>query len=69
MSPTDMILRYFNYAHLSPALKEASRPFCELAYEIGGGDTKGPETTTALRKLLEAKDCYVRATLHEKVGF
>lgn len=68
MSPIEMILRYFDYEHLPPHLQEASKPFCELAYDIAGGATSGPETTTALRKLLEAKDCYVRAMLHERVS-
>jgi len=65
-TPTEMILRYFMYMHLPPALQEASAPFCKLALQIADGPTSGPETTTALRKLLEAKDCYVRATLNEK---
>lgn len=58
-------LEYFTYAHLPANLQTASKPFCELALTIADGPTVGPETTTALRKLLEAKDCYVRATLHE----
>ena len=66
MSPTEMILRYFAYTHLPAHLQEASKPFCEMANQIANGNTAGPETTTALRKLLEAKDCYVRAVLHEK---
>ena len=66
MTPTGMILRYFTYSHLPPALQDASAPFCSLALQIADGPTAGPETTTALRKLLEAKDCYVRAVLHEK---
>jgi hypothetical protein len=61
-----MILRYFQYGHLPVALAEASKPFCQLAETIASGPTSGPETTTALRKLLEAKDCYVRAVLHER---
>lgn len=66
MSPTDRLLQYFRYDHLPPHLQEASKPFCELAQAIASGSTSGPETTVALRKLLEAKDCYVRATLTER---
>ena len=66
MTPTEMILRYFEFAHLPPALQEVSRPFCELAKNIAAAGTNGPETTTGLRKLLEAKDAIVRAHLHEK---
>ena len=64
-SPTDELLTYFMYAHLPPHLQEASKPFCDLAMTIANGGTSGPETTFALRKLLEAKDCYVRAHLNE----
>lgn len=67
MTPTEMMLRHFTYAHLPASLQEISKPFCELAQKIAGGGTAGPETTTGLRKLLEAKDCAVRAQLHEKV--
>ena len=66
MSPIEMLLRYFRWEHLPPHLQEASRPFAELAERIAAGGTAGPETTTGLRKLLEAKDCIVRAHLHEK---
>jgi len=67
MTPTEMILRYFKYDHLPEHLQEVSKPFCEMAQQIASGPTSGPETTTALRKLLEAKDCYVRAHLNEQV--
>lgn len=41
-------------------------PFCELAKVIDGTLPDNPEKTTAIRKLLEAKDCAVRALLFEK---
>lgn len=66
MTPTQMILRYFKYDHLPAPLQAVSKPFCEMATSIALGPTSGPETTTALRKLLEAKDCYVRAHLNEQ---
>ena len=66
MTPTEMILRYFKYDHLPAPLQSVSKPFCEMAHQIADGATSGPETTTALRKLLEAKDCYVRAHLNEQ---
>jgi hypothetical protein len=58
------VLRYFTYDHLPPHLQAISRPFAKLADQIAmrsleGAD--GPETTVALRKLLEAKDAAVRA--------
>lgn len=66
MKPTEMILRHFTYKHLPPELAEVSKPFCELAQTIAGCGTEGPETTMGLRKLLEAKDCIVRAHIHER---
>lgn len=59
------IIKYFKYEHLPQKLKEISKPFCELAIEI---DTKIPnsdEKLAGLRKLLEAKDCIVRAALEK----
>lgn len=61
--PAELILRYFQYAHLPPHLQERSKPFCVLAEHIIATIASGPERTTALRKLLEAKDCAVRAAL------
>jgi hypothetical protein len=44
-------------------LREASRPFGHLARLIVTTVPRNPERTVALRKLLEAKDCAVRAVL------
>lgn len=60
------ILEHFKYEHLPPELQEVSKPFCEMAHELAK-KTSGPETTTCLRKLLEAKDCAVRAYRTEKI--
>jgi len=57
------VLQYFTYAHLHERLQEASRPFSELAHEVANRAPSSPETTIALRKLLEAKDAAVRAAL------
>lgn len=59
----DHILRFFHYAHLPPELQERSRPFCELARVIIDTTERNPERTVALRKLLEAKDAFVRAAV------
>lgn len=56
------ILRFFAYDHLPPHLAAVSKPFCELAHALAG-QIRGPEATAALRKLLEAKDCAVRAVV------
>ena len=59
--PEEYLLQFFEYAHLPEALREASKPFCELAKSIVETTPRNPERTVALRKLLEAKDCAVRA--------
>jgi len=60
---TEQILRHFDYDHLPEKLQEVSRPICELAHQMAKDLPSGPELTTGLRKLLEAKDCLVRAAL------
>jgi hypothetical protein len=57
------ILRYFEWSHLPPHLQAASRPIGELAHQMAESLPSSPELTTGLRKLLEAKDCLVRAAL------
>lgn len=60
---TKQILSHFSYDHLPERLQEASKPVCELAHQMARDLPEGPELTTGLRKLLEAKDCFVRAVL------
>jgi hypothetical protein len=55
--------QFFVYDHLPPPLQAVSQGFAELAGEIDETLPENPEKTTALRKLLEAKDCAVRAVL------
>jgi hypothetical protein len=57
-------LPLFSFEHLPPALRRVSEPFEKLA--IGIINTlEGQEATVCLRKLLEAKDCAVRAALSD----
>lgn len=65
MDSTDPMLQWFAYEHLKPELQKISRPFGELAREIVDTLPRNPERTTALRKLLEAKDCAVRAKIYK----
>ena len=59
-----MILKYFEYDHLPEQLQKISEPFKELAYLIHNNPSmEWEEQNMALRKLLEAKDCAVRAAL------
>lgn len=57
------ILRFFHYAHLPPALQAISGPFAQQARRIIDTIPANAERTAGLRKLLEAKDCIVRAAL------
>lgn len=57
----DGLLQFFAYAHLPENLQDISRPFGELAQRIVDTLPSSPERTVALRKLLESKDCAVRA--------
>lgn len=59
------ILQFFTYQHLPAHLQEVSKPFCELANWIVENLEPNSETSTALRKLLEAKDAAVRAKLYK----
>jgi hypothetical protein len=58
------MLRYFECDHLPEHLREVSRMFQAIAWRLGQeADTDPAEMSAALRKLLEAKDCAVRAKL------
>lgn len=57
------MLKFFVYSHLPERLQEISKPFGDLAEFIFDTLPRNPERTVALRKLLEAKDCAVRAAL------
>jgi ferritin-like protein len=59
------LLQFFQFGHLREDLRETSEQFGELAQRIDIKLPDNPEKTTALRKLLEAKDCAVRAVLFE----
>lgn len=60
----ERMLKWFEFGHLPEHLQEVSGGFHSLAWSIVGAIEPGPERTTALRKLLEAKDAAVRAVVH-----
>lgn len=60
------VLRFFSFDHLPKHLQEVSKPFSDLAHQVANR-ADNPETTVALRKLLEAKDAAVRAAMSETV--
>ncbi|WP_217901368.1 MULTISPECIES: hypothetical protein [unclassified Rhodococcus (in: high G+C Gram-positive bacteria)] len=57
---TQHLLGLFEYAHLPAHLQEISIPLRATALDMTEVLQDGPELTTGLRKLLEAKDCFVR---------
>ena len=57
------ILQFFTWQHLPDRLKVVSMPFGMMAQRLVETLPRNPERTVALRKLLEAKDCAVRAAM------
>ena len=55
--------KYFTSAHLPEHLQNVSKPLAELAQLMNESLPDGAEKSTGMRKLLEAKDCFVRAAL------
>lgn len=60
------LLRHFEWSHLPEDLAAVSLQFCELAYQMADALPEGPEATECLRKLMEAKDCAVRAKIEAR---
>lgn len=57
------ILQHFGYAHLPVTLQPLSKLFHDLAHELVSTVSPGAETSSALRKLLEAKDAAIRSAI------
>lgn len=57
------MLQFFAYEHLPAHLQDVSKPFGDLARQMVETLPRNAERTAGLRKLLEAKDCAVRALL------
>lgn len=60
---TESIRKFFAWEHLPEHLQGASKACGQLAEAMIDALPDGPELTAGLRKLLEAKDCFVRAAL------
>lgn len=63
MATTNPILNHFAFKHLPERLQDISAPICHLAIVLEAKLPDGLEKSVGLRKLLEAKDCFVRAFL------
>lgn len=60
------IIKFFEYEHLPQKLRDVSAPICGLAKAMDDTLPDCAEKSAGLRKLLEAKDCFVRAELDRK---
>lgn len=60
---TRQLARWFTYTHLPEHLQAVSRPCALLAGQMIASLPDGVELSAGLRKLLEAKDCFVRQAL------
>lgn len=63
MEQEEYLLQFFAYEHLPEHLQTISKPFGSMASILCETLPRNPERTVALRKLLESKDCAVRALL------
>lgn len=61
--PADHIEQFFSYGHLPEPLADISKVICDAAQVMLTLCPRNPERTAGLRKLLEAKDCFVRAVV------
>jgi hypothetical protein len=61
------ILKYFEYAHLPSHLQPVSLKLYNVAHQMDQWLPDCAEKSAGLRKLLEAKDCFVRARLEDPV--
>ena len=58
-----MDMRFFEYSHLPKGLQTVSAIMHGTAWTIRALVDDSPEKEAGMRKLLEAKDCFVRASL------
>ena len=67
-SATQAVAQHFEWGHLPADLAEVSQACGDLAAAMLAALPDGPELTVGLRKLLEAKDCFVRAALEARAN-
>ncbi len=58
-------LKWLRHDHLPPHLQAVVKPIDTLAQEMDGALAEGAEKTAGMRKLVEAKDCFVRARIEQ----
>lgn len=57
------IMKFFKTSHLPEYLQKVANPIALLAAQMDTALPESAEKSAGLRKLLEAKDCFVRAAL------
>jgi hypothetical protein len=58
-----LLMRWFEHGHLAGPLQPIVQTFGALAAQLVENLADDPELTACLRKLIEAKDCAVRAAI------
>lgn len=61
-------LRWFEYQHLPPDMQDISREVHKVAEWMYDHLGPGAEKSAGMRKLLEAKDCFVRQARDDLPG-
>lgn len=62
------MIKLFQTTHLQQPLRDVADACREFALKMDRELPEGPEKTTGLRKLLEAKDCFVRTKIENDAG-
>jgi hypothetical protein len=62
------VLDFFQHQHLDGVAKTVAEEYAVMAERVANRAPADPETTVALRKLLESKDAAVRAALRSSWG-
>ena len=65
LESVERLLSYFVYEHLPLYLQRVSKPVDDLAWDVAVRFPQNDELEMALRKLLEAKECLLRAVVTE----
>lgn len=65
---TNRLLKWFQSTHLNGRLREVALPIADLAAQLDNMLPESTEKTAGMRKLLEAKDCFVRARIESETA-
>lgn len=65
---TEHIMQFFAFNHLPEPMQAISKPFADLANYMLTHLPRNQERTKMLNKLLESKDCAVRAFIAKEIS-